>query len=67
MASIDGKVIIVTGAARGLGRAYAEGLAADSAKIIAGDIRDCSETAAAITNSGGEAVAVLSGTCQTEQ
>lgn len=52
------KVAIVTGAARGLGRAYAEALAREGAAIVAGDVRDCADTAAAITGAGGRAVAV---------
>jgi 3-oxoacyl-[acyl-carrier protein] reductase len=58
MSSIKGKVIIVTGAARGLGRTYAERLAADGAKVTVGDVRDCSETLAAISAAGGEGIAV---------
>lgn len=58
MAAIEGKVIIVTGAARGLGRTYAERLASDGAKIVAGDIRECSDTVAAITSAGGEVQSV---------
>ena len=58
MAAIEGKVIIVTGAARGLGRTYAERLAADGATVIVGDVRDCAETVAAITDAGGKARAV---------
>ena len=58
MATLADKVIIVTGAARGLGRTYAERLAADGAKVVAGDVRDCSETVAAITAAGGTAKSV---------
>ena len=50
-------VAIVTGAARGLGRAYAEALASEGATIVAADINDCGETVAAIEASGGGAVA----------
>ncbi len=39
--SVTGKVIIVTGAARGLGREYARSLGASGAKIVAGDVLDC--------------------------
>ena len=55
MAQLDGKVAIVTGAARGLGRAYAEALAAEGAAVLACDINDCDDTVAAITDAGGRA------------
>ena len=38
MGKLDGKVAIVTGAARGLGRAYAKRLAALGAKLAVVDI-----------------------------
>lgn len=50
------KVVLVTGAARGLGRAYAEALAREGAAIIAGDVRDCAETVALIDQAGGRAI-----------
>jgi NAD(P)-dependent dehydrogenase (short-subunit alcohol dehydrogenase family) len=41
---LDGKVAIVTGAARGIGRAFVETLARASAKVMAADVSDCDET-----------------------
>jgi NAD(P)-dependent dehydrogenase (short-subunit alcohol dehydrogenase family) len=64
----DGRVAVVTGAARGLGRAYAELLGALGAKVVVNDIGaalagdgsdagPAEEAAAAIRAAGGEAVA----------
>lgn len=56
--SLEGKVALITGAARGLGREYAIRLAEEGAKVVAGDVRDCNETAAAVEAAGGQAVGV---------
>ena len=55
--SLDGKVAIVTGAFRGLGRAYAEALAKEGASVVCADIRYCDDTVAGIVRAGGKAVA----------
>ena len=39
--SVNGKVILITGAARGLGLEYAKSLGAAGARIIGGDVLDC--------------------------
>lgn len=47
-----GRVAVITGAARGFGRAISVGLAARGADIVAVDIADCSSTAEAIQRTG---------------
>lgn len=53
---LDDKVVLVTGAARGLGRAYCIAVAAEGARVVAGDLADCDETVAAVAAEGGEAL-----------
>ncbi|MDW3217599.1 MAG: SDR family oxidoreductase [Acidimicrobiales bacterium] len=68
MGTVDGRVVIVTGAARGLGRAHALAFAAEGAKVVVNDLgveRDGSpgtsdaanEVVDEIRAAGGEAVA----------
>lgn len=56
--NLEGKVAIVTGAARGLGKEYAVRLAEEGVAIVVGDVRDCGETVAAVEGAGGRAVGV---------
>ncbi|MCB1686957.1 MAG: SDR family oxidoreductase [Halioglobus sp.] len=56
---LDSKVAVITGAARGLGRAYAVAMAAEGASILACDISDCGETVAEVTAAGGRIESVV--------
>lgn len=56
MGSVSGKVAVVTGAAQGIGRTYAEALAANGAQVVVTDIQDTGDAVNAIANSGGEAI-----------
>lgn len=55
--SVKGKVVLVTGAASGMGRATAHLFADEGAKVAAADMNEegVQETVAAITEAGGEA------------
>ncbi len=53
---LDGKVAIITGAARGIGQAYAQRFAAEGASVVVGDIRDTSETVDLVKEAGGKIV-----------
>jgi p-cumic alcohol dehydrogenase len=48
--SVAGKVVLITGAARGLGFEYAKSLGQAGAHIVAGDVSDCTDAATAAGN-----------------
>ncbi len=55
---IVGKIVVVTGAARGIGREFACGLGAAGARIVAADISDCGATMELLTEAGIRAISV---------
>lgn len=59
MKSLEGKVAVVTGAARGIGAEMVRALAAEGAAVVAADILPCDETAASVTAAGGRAIGVV--------
>src|SRR4051812_43381390 len=52
------KVVVITGAARGIGQAFAQSLATEGAHIVAADIKDCSATVDLVQAKGGTAIGV---------
>jgi NAD(P)-dependent dehydrogenase (short-subunit alcohol dehydrogenase family) len=60
MGALDGKVAVVTGAAQGIGRAIAEGLAREGARIVVADLARAEEAAGAFPDGVGLTVDVSS-------
>ena len=56
--NIDGKVIIITGAARGIGQEYVRYLAGLNARVVAADIADCAKTLDLVKAGAGTALGV---------
>jgi NAD(P)-dependent dehydrogenase (short-subunit alcohol dehydrogenase family) len=61
------KVAIITGAARGIGAAFAIGFGKEGAKVVIGDIRDGNKTVAAIEKAGGQAIYVKTDVTKQDQ
>src|SRR5215831_162417 len=56
--SVSGKVVIITGAARGIGQEFARSLGAASAFVVAADINDSPATLDLVKADGGRAIGV---------
>ena len=56
--SLEEKVVIVTGGARGIGRAYALGVAGEGGRVVVADLLDGQPVVDEIVASGGQAIAV---------
>ena len=58
MGRLTGKVAIITGAAQGIGAAYALGLAKEGAKIVIADVLDGQKAVEAVKAAGSDAILV---------
>jgi NAD(P)-dependent dehydrogenase (short-subunit alcohol dehydrogenase family) len=61
------KVAIITGAARGIGAAFAVGFAREGAKIVIGDLLDGKETVEAVEKTGSQAIFVKTDVSKQDQ
>jgi NAD(P)-dependent dehydrogenase (short-subunit alcohol dehydrogenase family) len=56
--AVHDKVVLITGAARGIGQEFAHSLAKAGALVVAGDINDCAATVDLVDREGGRAIGV---------
>lgn len=56
--NVEGKVVVVTGAARGIGQEYAVTLAAEGASVVVCDVNSCTETADRVRTAGGRVLSL---------
>jgi 3-oxoacyl-[acyl-carrier protein] reductase len=56
--NVEGKVIVITGAARGIGQEYARYFGGLGARVVAADIADCTQTLDEVKSAHGSAIAV---------
>ena len=57
--AIRDKVVVITGAARGIGQEFARSLSVAGALVVAADINDCSATLDLIKAENGTAIGVV--------
>ena len=62
----ENKVVIVTGAARGLGQEYARQFARRGANVVACDVRDCAETLDIIEQEGSKGLSLSTDVTSTD-
>ena len=58
MGRLTGKTAIITGAAQGIGAAYATAIAQEGANVVIADVLDASEIVSKLKNSGHQALAI---------
>jgi len=64
---LKNKVAVITGAAGGIGAAFAVGYAKEGAKIVIGDVQDGKETVRAVEKAGSEAIFVKTDVTKQEE
>jgi NAD(P)-dependent dehydrogenase (short-subunit alcohol dehydrogenase family) len=64
---LKGKVVIVMGGARGLGKAYASRLCGEGDKVVIADILDANKVVQSITKEEGEVLALYTDVSQEER
>ena len=69
MGRLEGKVAVITGAGRGIGRATATRFAAEGAAVVVNDVdpEPAEETAAEIKEAGGEVLVSTDNTVELDQ
>jgi 3-oxoacyl-[acyl-carrier protein] reductase len=56
--NVEGKVVWITGAARGIGQAYAVSLAREGAAVVVSDVNECGETVSLVEAAGGRVLSM---------
>ena len=64
--NFENKVVVITGAARGLGQEYARQFAKRGADVVACDLRDCAETLDIIQQAGAKGLALKTDVTSTD-